>query len=107
MPFPFFGGFRINYDNCNRYSQLQKLFTLFTRICAYYAYAQVATNCAGILPLHPFRLRLAHYQYAHPLAKSRQAKPSQARRRHAYLTPPKAAQLIQSSWQRVGARAFK
>lgn len=29
---------------------------LFTRICAYYAYAQVATICAGILPLYPFRL---------------------------------------------------
>lgn len=83
---------------------------LFTRICAYYAYAQVATICAGILPLYPFRLpawRTTNTPTRLPSHVTATATASHATPRHAHLPAPRPAQLIQSSWQRVGARAFK
>lgn len=64
---------------------------LFTRICAYYAYAQVATICAGILPLYPFRLpawRTTNTPTRLPSHVTATATASHATPRHATPTSP-------------------
>lgn len=104
MPLVFFGGFRFNYDNCNRYSQLQKLFG------AVYAHLRILRIRPGshnlcwhfaLVPLSP--ARLAHYQYAHPLAKSRHGngKPCHATPTSPHPGPPNSFNQVGNALARA------